>query len=157
MHVYLRKTSHVTCVIISEVRAAVLKIREFSSYRLLRNIILCVLCHTSGLKQLCRNPTAASESQHGHTLVVQADPQTYQAPNNPQERASQNDTKSCTEINRYLFYKIITLYIFWLSPHKTRKKLSLGSNLIHSGMSVNLLLAATSPEYLNTLITSSTL
>jgi hypothetical protein len=81
-------------VIISEVHAAVLKIREFSSYGLLCNTILCALCHISGLKQLCRNPTAASETQDGHTLVVPADPQTYQALSNPQERASQNDTKS---------------------------------------------------------------
>jgi len=71
LHVYLRKSSHVTYVIISEVHAAVLKIREFSSYGLLCNIILCVLRHISGLKQLCRNPTEASETQHRHTLVVQ--------------------------------------------------------------------------------------
>lgn len=70
MHVYLRKSSHVTDVIISEVHAAVLKIRAFSSYGLLCNIILCLLCHISCLKQLCRNPTDASETQHGHTLVV---------------------------------------------------------------------------------------
>jgi hypothetical protein len=71
LHVYLQKSSHITYLIISEVHAAVLKIREFSSYGLLCNIILCALCHISGLKQLCRNPTAASETQHGHKLVVQ--------------------------------------------------------------------------------------
>jgi len=99
LHVYLRKSSHVTYVIISEVHAAVLKIREFSSYRLLCNIILCVLRHISGLKQLSRNPTAASETQHGHTLVVPADPRAYQALNKPQERASQNDTTGWEEKN----------------------------------------------------------
>lgn len=81
----------------SEVHVAVLKIRGSSSYLLLCNIILCVLCHTSGLKQLCRNPTAAYETQHGHTLVFPTDPQTYHALNNPQERASQNDTKNWEE------------------------------------------------------------
>lgn len=99
MHVYVGKSSNVTYVIISEVHAAVLKIREFSSYRLLCNIILCVLCHTSGLKQLCRNPTAASETQHVHTLGLPADHQTYQAIKNPQECASQSDTNFWEEKN----------------------------------------------------------
>jgi len=71
LHAYLRKSSHVADVIISEVHAAVLKIRAFSSYGLLCNIILCLLCHISGLKQLCRNPNDASEIQHDHTFVVQ--------------------------------------------------------------------------------------
>lgn len=70
MRAYLRKSSHVTDVIISEVRAAVLKIRAFSRYGLLCNIIFCLLCHISGLKQLCCNPTDASETQYGHTFVV---------------------------------------------------------------------------------------
>ena len=70
LRAYLRKSSHVTDVIISEVRAAVLKIRTFSRYGLLCNIIFCLLCHISGLKQLCCNPTDASETQYGHTFVV---------------------------------------------------------------------------------------